>query len=253
MAIAASTAIALGIGAASAGSSIYSTKTAGKQNRRTLEAQERESTRALDYEKASMAEQARIADAERAEAARVADAKLAAQAEERATKERIYREQLAHDQRRWDDYVRVRSPMWNAGNGVLQQLSSLMGYHGGGAAPSAMPAAGSPPPSSAAGSGLAGGDRSFLPIPEGEQEILGPWDGVPHEGRRQDPGPVGGGRIPSGPWGGRRPGEGLKRRGSFITGASELPTGGSPLAGLMQLAQLAQLGQTRTPPTYAGT
>lgn len=125
-------AIALGIGAAaSAGAQVHGTKSAGKTNKRAIEAGERSDVRA------ERLEDARIAEDRRAREADLAETKAAREAA------------LQRDKERWADYLRVNEPFWKAGSGVLSSLYDIAGM--GGSAPSyvspTQPPPGAPPPS----------------------------------------------------------------------------------------------------------
>ena len=120
------TAAAIGIGLASAGASaasnIYGSKRAGSYNEKALRAQERADQDAMRFEREQ---------AERNEVAR--------------------RENLAADQKRWDDYLNAHKDRWAMGGRVLGDLYDMAG-RGRGAAPSMnIPSAGSAPPPAASG------------------------------------------------------------------------------------------------------
>ena len=103
--------IALAIGGgASAATSIYSAKRAGKTNDRALEAQERSDASEVDLRREELAEVRRQQEARQ-----------------------------ASDDRRWNDYVRINEPTWRTGAGLLRSLYDIAG--GGGQAPAYQPPA----------------------------------------------------------------------------------------------------------------
>mgnify|MGYP001602614372 CR=1 FL=1 len=150
--------IALAItGGASAGAQVYSTRTAGKQNRRAMDATERSDVRAESLERERLAEERRALNEQLAEARREREAQLEFQRTESARKERFYNEAVSRDRERWQDYLRLNEPHWRQGSGVLQNLYDLAGA---GSAPEfSMPTQPSP------GSGVSyGGSASGAPV-----------------------------------------------------------------------------------------
>lgn len=123
--------IALAItGGATAGAQVYQARSAGKTNRRSLEASERSDVRASELEREAL--QAQLAESKRAQEAQLAEAKA-----DRESK-------LQRDRERWQDYLRVNEPTWRAGNDMLGSLYDLAGYRGQGPAYAPPPSA--PPP-----------------------------------------------------------------------------------------------------------
>src|SRR3990167_11384734 len=110
--------IALGSTAAS----LYGTKKAAEQNRRALEAQERDSERAVS------------------EGGKDRELSVQDMANQQARWDRA----MAADEKRWQDYLEVQRPHWNIGAGALGRLTELAGLPGGGSA--AMPSGGPPGP-----------------------------------------------------------------------------------------------------------
>lgn len=135
--IATGTAIALAA-AASAGTAAYQTHSANSTNKRSQDYQHDAEVRA------QATEDKRLAEESAAEAKR--------QKEE--TDSRLSRE--SRDTQRWNDYLRVNEPMWNAGAGVLNNLYSMAGIRNGQTAMPQLPSGpppsgmGAPPTSSAA-------------------------------------------------------------------------------------------------------
>jgi len=126
--------IALAItGAATAGTTAYQIKSANSTNKRAQQLQ------GASDQRASAQEAAQLAAEQQIESARLADTKQA-----RA-------EALQRDRERWADYVHANEPFWNAGAGILSNLSDMAGIHGG-STPS-MPNASAPPPAAPASSG----------------------------------------------------------------------------------------------------
>src|SRR3990167_5749810 len=117
--------IALGSTAAS----LYGTKKAAEQNRRALEAQERDSERAVS------------------EGGKDRELSVQDMANQQARLDRA----MAADEKRWQDYLEVQRPHWNIGAGALGRLTELAGLPGGGSgAPNVQmpsgPTAGAQPP-----------------------------------------------------------------------------------------------------------
>lgn len=111
------------IAGAGAGSQIYATRSAGKQNRRAQDLQERDSQRALEDAAAD-----RALAAEEARAQRELEARRLTEAQDRWTQAQ------ARDQSRWQDYLRANEPHWTAGGRILGSLYDMAGMSGGGQA-----------------------------------------------------------------------------------------------------------------------
>lgn len=126
----------------STASQVYGTKTAGKQNRRALEAGERSDTRAAAIEAARVAEERRSLDE-----------RLKFDREESQRKKEMYDLAVARDDQRWQDYLRINEPMWRQGTGVLGSLYDIAGM--GGQAP-----AYAPPTRPSAGASMSAPDMS---------------------------------------------------------------------------------------------
>ena len=156
------TAAAIGIGiAAAAGqtiASVHGTRTAGRENRRAVEAQQTSERTALDIEREALAnDRAQQEEAQRIEQERVelerqrhednlaferqrqADA-LALQREQDQQRQMRYQDWLASEEGRWGDYIKANQPTWNIGNQAFGQAAGLMGLAG------AVPRGAMPPP-----------------------------------------------------------------------------------------------------------
>ena len=118
------------LGAAAVGStisSIHASRSAGKQNKKAIEASERSDLRAGDRDAADLAERSRALDVQLAEQRREREEQLKYDREETARKERQYNEAAARDQARWQDYLRINQPRWQQGAGVLGSLYDIAG------------------------------------------------------------------------------------------------------------------------------
>lgn len=210
--------IALGISAAASGAAqVYGTRTAGKQNRRAIEASERSDTRAAEIEAARAAEEKRRADLEMANAA-----------EERRIRKENYDIAVQRDKERWQDYLRINEPMWRQGSGVLGSLYDIAGFGGEGGAPAYAPPT-QPGPMPAGGGG---GPVTLPPSPTRPPGLDGrsPMAGGP------------GGIDPAGRWQNAR------------ATAPQMPmpsSGQSSLTDLMQLTKMVLPSRMPTP-TYTG-
>ena len=214
----------------SAASNIYGARTAGKQNKRALEAGERSDVRADTRERERLAEEQRALDAQIAEKKRAEDEQLKLTREENARKERQYNEAVQRDRDRWQDYLRINEPMWRQGAGVL---GSLYDIAGAGSAPQfQMP---SQPPPMGGGGALppGGGGAPTNPLPDPNR---GPMQGGP------------GGIDPEGRW------QNISRPMTQGRTFQMMPIPsdqGQSLQNLMQLAQLVE--PSRMPkPQYTG-
>lgn len=144
-------ALAIGAGGATAGQ-IYATRTAGKQNRRAMEASERSDVRAetLDQDR------------------------LKLEREDQARRERLYKEAVQLDRERWQDYLRINEPIWRQGAGVLENLYGIAGA--GGAPTFQMPTAPGPGPAPEAGQALAAFPRTpvstTMPVGRSPQRLM---------------------------------------------------------------------------------
>lgn len=214
MAIATATALAIGA-LASGATSAYATRTAGKQNRRALDATERSDTRAAELEAARLAEERRALDVQLAEAKRKDEERLQFERDEAARKERIYQEAVGRDRERWQDYLRINEPHWRQGSGVLGSLYDIAGM---GSAPAfQMPT--QPAPGS---TGVAYGGTGAPPNPGGGYQGRAPVSTTM---------PVG------------------SSRRAFPTMPTPSPI--SPMSSLQSLMQLADLGGTSRMPVPA--
>lgn len=138
MAIATGTALGIAA-AASAGSSVYASKRAGKTNDKAMAATERSDERAATIERESQ-ERAERAERERLAHERERLAEERAAREARLAEDRTARESRERrDDTRWADYLRINEPMWRAGAGVLGNLYDIAGYGAGSAPQFAMP------------------------------------------------------------------------------------------------------------------
>ena len=142
---AAAIAIALGTAGAQAATSIYGTRTAGRQNQQAMQAQERGDVRADAYNREALTQQRELADKTRA-------LEEQALAEKKAAREAA----MAMDRQRWTDYVDINRPHWQLGSQVLGNLYDLAGYRGGG-----MPGSASVPAPAMSETGPAPASASF--------------------------------------------------------------------------------------------
>lgn len=144
--------IALGMAAAGSGAaSVYATKRSGDINRRSIEAGERSDTRAAELERARLAAEERARQEALAEERRWREEQARLEREREARRERLYQEAVGRDRERWQDYLKVWQPHWQAGAGVLGNLYDIAGVSGANpaAAAASMPIT-TPPPSGGA-------------------------------------------------------------------------------------------------------
>ena len=153
--------IALAItGGAAGAAQVYGTRTAGKQNRRAMEATERSDVRAESLERERLTEERRALDE-----------RLKLEREAEARKERFYTEAVQRDRERWQDYLRINEPHWRQGSGVLQNLYDIAGV---GSAPGfqmpTQPAPGTTAPTT--GYGPAGPVSSTTPVDRPPRRVM---------------------------------------------------------------------------------
>lgn len=152
---AATVGLALGAIGGQTAANIYGTRTAGKQNKKAMEASERSDTRAADLEARRLSEEAAAREADRAEERRNREASLAEerrwredqaklQREADARKERLYNEAVGRDRERYQEYLKAWQPHWQSGSGVLNSLYDIAGFQGQRVNPAANAAALSP-------------------------------------------------------------------------------------------------------------
>lgn len=177
------TGLAIGLALAGMGAStakdIYAARSANKTNKTALDYQR-------EADAATAANQKTTADAAakaQADAAKV-------EADTLAEKKRQYDATQAQNGQRWQDYLRINEPYWQAGSGVLRSLYGLAGMSGN--APAFSMPSGGPPPAAAPG-GVPGGTSmdGSAPMPPGMQTASSPVEASARHGFTPMPTPQG--------------------------------------------------------------